>query len=118
MRIFLPFVRAASRWLFGYGFFGLLQFKILIPHVIGQDLWDDMGHSETVIRKNAIIKQRTVIARPGNMYPVSEAATFSEQWHKEGGEIVLSMICLLGKRNYLLEFGLSNVLLLLPFVIY
>lgn len=76
----------SSRWLFGYGFFGLLQFKILIPYVIGQDLWDDMGHSETVIRENAIIKQRTVIVRPGNMYPVSEAATFSEQWRKEGGD--------------------------------
>lgn len=78
----------SSRWLFGYGFFGLLQFKILIPYIIGQDLWDDMEHSETVIRSadNGAIVKHTVIVRPGNMYPVSEAATFSEQWRKEGGE--------------------------------
>ena len=76
----------SSRWLFGYGFFGLLQFKILIPCVISQQLWDDMAHSETVIRENITVKERTVLVRPGNMYPLSEAATFSEQWRKEGGD--------------------------------
>ena len=75
----------SSRWLFGYGFFGLLQFKILIPCVISQQLWDDMAHSETVIREFITVKERTVV-RPGNMYPLSEAATFSEQWRKEGGD--------------------------------
>ena len=60
--------------------------KILIPYVISQQLWDDMAHSEIVIHENSATKQQTVIVRPGNMYPVSEAATFSEQWRKEGGD--------------------------------
>lgn len=75
-----------SQWFFGHGLFGWLQFKILIPHVIGQALWDDMGHSETVLRENKTIIAKTVIVRPGNMKPVSEAHTFSEQWRKEGGD--------------------------------
>ena len=79
--------KAPSQWFFGHGLFGWLQFKILIPYVIGQALWDDMAHSETVIREQdeAIVK-KTVLVRPGNMKPVSEAATFSEQWRKEGGD--------------------------------
>ncbi len=80
------FFGKSSRWLFGYGFFGLLQFKILIPYVISQKVWDDMAHSETVVRDNETVKERTVIVRPGNMHPVSEAATFSEKWRKEGGD--------------------------------
>lgn len=75
-----------SQWFFGYGLFGWLQFKILIPYVIGQNLWDDMGHSEDVIREQEAIVKKTVIVRPGNMKPVSESATFSEQWRKEGGD--------------------------------
>lgn len=80
------FGRTPSRWFFGYGLFGWLQFKLLIPYVIGQDLWDDMGHSESVIREHADIGKRTVIVRPANMTPVSEAVAFSEQWRKEGGD--------------------------------
>lgn len=80
-----PLFGAPSRWCCGYGGFGLLQFKILIPYVIGQELWDDMGHSEDVIRNDEKINAKTVIVRPTNMYPVSEAAPFSEAWWKEGG---------------------------------
>ena len=76
----------SSRWLCGFGLFGLLQYKILIPYVIRQDLWDDMTRSETVIREKVIMKQRIVIVRPGNMYPISEAETFSDKWRKEGGD--------------------------------
>lgn len=78
--------KTPSQWFFGFGLFGWLQFKVLIPHVIGQGLWDDMAHSETVIRENEDMVKRTVIVRPGNMWPVSEAVTFSEEWRKEGGE--------------------------------
>lgn len=76
----------ASDWLCGYGGFGLVVFKILIPFVIGQTLWDDMGKSELVIRNKEEILTRTVIARPTNMHPVSEHPTFSDEWKKEGGE--------------------------------
>ncbi|CAB9515550.1 NAD dependent epimerase dehydratase [Seminavis robusta] len=77
--------KTPSQWFFGFGLFGWLQFKVLIPYVIGQELWDDMAHSETVIRENEDIVKKTTIVRPGNMWPVSEAATFSEEWRKEGG---------------------------------
>ena len=89
-----------SKWFFGYGFFGWLQFKILIPYIIGQDLWDDMGKSELVFRGESpsnsnggdsspplpdVIKNHTVLVRPTNMHPVSELETFSDGWRKEGG---------------------------------
>lgn len=80
------FGKQPSQWFFGHGLFGWLQFKILIPYVIGQNVWDDMAHSETVLRTNDNIIQRTVLVRPGNMKPVSEAPTFSDQWKKEGGD--------------------------------
>jgi len=80
-----PLFGEPSRWFFGYGGFGWLQFKILIPYIIGQDLWDDMGHSEDVIRADEKVCAKTVIVRPTNMHPVSEAAPFSEEWWKEGG---------------------------------
>jgi len=80
-----PLFGAPSRWFFGYGGFGWLQFKILIPYIIGQDLWDDMGLSEDVIRANEKICAKTVIVRPTNMHPVSESPVFSEEWWKEGG---------------------------------
>jgi len=76
----------SSPWFAGFGFFGLLQFKILIPFLIGQDLWDDMGHSETVIRETEKVNAKTVIVRPTNMWPVSEHPTFSDKWREEGGE--------------------------------
>lgn len=80
-----PLFGAPSRWCFGYGAFGWLQFNILIPYVIGQDLWDDMGHSEDVIRADETVSARTVIVRPTNMHPISECPVFSEEWWKGGG---------------------------------
>ena len=59
-----------SKMFFGYGLFGLLQFKIIIPYIIGQDLWDDMAKSEDVMRDEDAaenIRDRCVIVRPGNM---------------------------------------------------
>jgi len=79
-----PIFGKPSNWCFGYGAFGLLQFKILIPYIIGQELWDDMGHSEDVIRASEKVNSQTVIVRPTNMDPVSEHAAFSEAWWKEG----------------------------------
>merc|ERR1712008_9227 len=79
-----PMFGKPSRWFFGYGFFGFLQYKILIPKVIGQELWDDMGHSEDVIRASEKVNSKTAIVRPTNMHPVSEHAPFSEDWWKEG----------------------------------
>mmetsp|Transcript_39612 Transcript_39612/g.77457 ORF Transcript_39612/g.77457 Transcript_39612/m.77457 type:complete len:280 (-) Transcript_39612:270-1109(-) len=80
-----PLFGSPSRWFFGYGGFGWLQFKILIPYIIGQGLWDDMGHSEDVIRADDKVSAKTVIVRPTNMHPVSECPVFSEAWWKEGG---------------------------------
>ena len=75
-----------SDWFFGYGMFGFLDFKVLIPLVIGQDLWDDMGRSEIIMREHDDIRKQTLIVRPTNMHPVSEHVAFSEEWRKEGGE--------------------------------
>jgi len=75
-----------NRCCFGYGLFGWLQFQVLIPCAIGQALWDDMGHSETVIRNHDTIYAKTVIVRPTNMTPVSETPVFSDEWRKEGGD--------------------------------
>jgi hypothetical protein len=82
-----PLFGAPSRWFFGYGGFGWLQFNILIPCMIGQDLWDDMGHSEDVLRADAHdqIYAKTVIVRPTNMSPISECPVFSNEWWNEGG---------------------------------
>lgn len=80
-----PLFGAPSSWFFGYGGFGWLQFNLLIPYVIGQELWDDMGYSEDVIRANERIYKKTAIIRPTNMWPVSENSAFSEAWWKEGG---------------------------------
>lgn len=71
-------------WFFGYGGFGLLQYKILIPYIIGQELWDDMGYSEDVIRASEKVYSETIIVRPTNMHPVSEHTAFSLGWWKEG----------------------------------
>lgn len=79
-----PMFGKPSLWFFGYGGFGFLQFKLLIPYVIGQELWDDMGHSEDVIRASEKVNGKTVIVRPTNMDPVSEHLAFSEAWWKEG----------------------------------
>ena len=73
-----------SRRFCGHGLFGWLQFKILIHYLIGQIVWDDMAHSETVSRAADDFIKRTVLVRPGNMKPVPEAATSAEQWKKEG----------------------------------
>ena len=43
-----------------YGCFGFLQFKCLIPYIIGQDLWNDMGLSEDVIRGSHEIYKNTL----------------------------------------------------------
>ena len=76
-----------SCWLCcGYGCFGCMVFNMLIPCIIGQALWDDMGHSEDVIREVERIKARTTIVRPTNMDPPEEHAVFSEEWRKVGGE--------------------------------
>ena len=81
------FGKQPSTWFFGYGFFGFLQFKLLIPYVISQALWDDMAASEDVIRSKEAIVKKTTIIRPGNMKPAgSEAPAFSDQWRQEGGE--------------------------------
>lgn len=71
----------------GYGLFGCLVFKCLVPNAIGQNLWNDMGESENVFRlpQNEAILKKTVIVRPTNMTPVSEHAVFSDEWTKEGG---------------------------------
>eukprot|EP00536_Pseudo-nitzschia_multiseries_P007143 jgi/Psemu1/304623/fgenesh1_kg.163_\ len=45
-----------------------------------------MGHSEDVIRAEPSILSKTVLVRPGNMWPASEHPAFSEQWRKEGGD--------------------------------
>mmetsp|Transcript_26264 Transcript_26264/g.39361 ORF Transcript_26264/g.39361 Transcript_26264/m.39361 type:complete len:254 (+) Transcript_26264:8-769(+) len=81
-----PMIGKPSQWCFGYGAFGWLQFKVIIPYVIGQDLWNDMGFSEDVIRADEAISSKTVIVRPGNMAPVSEHPTFSQEWRDEGGD--------------------------------
>lgn len=80
-----PLFGSPSRWFFGYGGFGWLQFKILITYIIGQNLLDDMGHSEDVICADDKVCAKTVIVRPTNMHPVSECPVFSEAWWKEGG---------------------------------
>jgi hypothetical protein len=79
-----PLFGSPSHWFFGYGGFGFLQFNILIPYIIGQELWDDMGHSEDVIRASEKVCSKAVIVRPTNMDPVSEHTAFSEGWWKEG----------------------------------
>merc|ERR1712183_836396 len=85
--MYTMFGKPASKWFFGYGFFGWLQFKLLIPYVIGQDLWDDMGKSELCFLEAAEeIKNKTVLLRPTNMQPVSETKVFSEEWRNEGGK--------------------------------
>ncbi len=81
-----PMIGNPSQWCFGHGIFGWLQFNLLIPYVIGQDLWNDMGFSEDVIRAEEEIFSKTVIIRPSNMKPVSEHPTFSKEWREEGGE--------------------------------
>lgn len=80
-----PLFGAPRPWFCGYGGFGWLQFKIIIPYVIGQDLWDDMGHSEDVIRAHAPICANTVLVRPTNMTPFSECPVFSKEWWNSGG---------------------------------
>ena len=85
-KMYTFFGSPASSWLFGYGGFGWVVFNILIPFVIGQQLWDDMGASELAIRSNQAVAKRTVIVRPTNMHPVSEDAVFSEKWRAQGGE--------------------------------
>lgn len=79
-----PMFGKPSRWFLGYGGFGFIQYKILIKYIIGQELWDDMGYSEDVIRASEKINGKTVIVRPTNMHPVSEHLAFSEGWWKEG----------------------------------
>jgi len=76
-----------SCWLCcGYGCFGCLVFNMLVPCVIGQALWDDMGHSEDVIRESETVKARTTIVRPTNMHPATQTPPFTELWREEGGD--------------------------------
>ena len=62
------------------------MFNMLIPCIIGQNLWDDMGHSEDVINENDKIKALTTIVRPTNMHPAEAHEAFTEEWRKEGGD--------------------------------
>ena len=73
--------------MFGYSLFGWFQYKLLIPFVIGQGFWDDMGYSEDLIRAaSGSISKKWVLVRPANMWPISEHPTFSEAWRNEGGD--------------------------------
>ena len=51
----------------------VIQLNMLIPCIIGQNLWDDMGHSEDVINENDKIKALTTVVRPTNMHPADVA---------------------------------------------
>lgn len=76
-----------SCWLCcGYGCFGCLVFNMLVPCLIGQNLWNDMGHSEDVINGDEKIKALTTIVRPTNMHPAGGHEAFTEEWKKEGGD--------------------------------
>ena len=70
----------------GYGCMGCLVFNMLVPCLIGQALWDDMGHSEDVIRGNDKVKALTTIVRPTNMHPADCKEAFTEEWKNQGGE--------------------------------
>jgi hypothetical protein len=65
---------------------GIMIFKCVVPYLIGQKLWNDMGTAEDVLVGEPEIYARTTIVRPTNMWPPSENPTFSEAWRKEGGE--------------------------------
>ena len=88
-----------SCWLCcGYGCMGCLVYNMLVPCIIGQRLWDDMGHSEDVIRSNEKVKARTTIVRPTNMHPADRPPAFSDEWRKIGGENI----------NYLTKMAEEN----------
>ena len=70
----------------GYGFMGCMIYCLLVPCVISQTFWDDMGHSEDVIRANEKVKAITTIVRPTNMEPADGKVAFTEEWRKQGGE--------------------------------
>ena len=71
---------------FGCGCFGIAFFCWLVPYVIGQDHWKDMEASEDVLRREEIIRSRTTIVRPTNMYPTKAHRPFTKKWRKEGGD--------------------------------
>ena len=76
-----------SCWLCcGYGCMGCLIYNMVVPCLIGRRLWDDMGHSEDVMRREDKIKERTIIVRPTNMHPAEAHNAFTEEWRNEGGE--------------------------------
>ena len=82
----------------GYGCMGCLVFNMLVPCLIGQALWDDMGLSEDVIRGNDKIKALTTIVRPTNMHPADCKEAFTEEWKNQGGENI----------NYLTKLAEEN----------
>lgn len=88
-----------SCWLCcGYGCFGCLVYNMLVPCIIGRQLWDDMGHSEDVIRGNEKVKARTTIVRPTNMHPADNHQAFTDDWRTDGGENI----------NYLTKMAEEN----------
>lgn len=68
----------------GYGFMGCCIMNCLIPKIIGQGLWNDMGFAEDIIRKSEVVSSTTIV-RPTNMWPANTTPAFSEEWRKEGG---------------------------------
>ena len=71
----------------GYGCFGIAVFCWFIPFVVGKDLWKDIETSEDIIRREEVIRSKTTIVRPTNIYPSSNNhKTFTEEWRKQGGD--------------------------------
>jgi len=68
----------------GYGCMGCMIYCLLVPCMISQTFWDDMGHSEDVIRANEKVKAITTIVRPTNMEPADGKEAFTEEWRKQG----------------------------------
>jgi len=80
----------STRLCCGYGPFGCLVMRCLVPFLITQNLWDDMGTSEDIFLSSpgdyASFWKNVCIIRPTNMWPASEHAAFTDEWRKEGGE--------------------------------
>jgi len=82
----------------GWGCIGFMQYHCLIPYIISWGVWNDMATSEDVFtatsdeplvdQASSTILKRTVLVRPQIMQPQSEHPTFSDQWRKEGGDII------------------------------
>ena len=70
----------------GQGCFGIAMFCWLVPFVIEQDSWKDMEASEDIMRREEVIRSRTTIVRPTNMFPTDAHRPFTLKWRNEGGE--------------------------------